>query len=180
MLIVAGAVALAVVLGAVAATFVVEYAEEQDERLAVRTALVRDMSASLADAIGTSGLAARGDVREPTHRRALTSWIIARDRIAAELAGRFPGEEIVRSWRAYGRAVGDYVRLGGVATDREALLGYLSAYARGSGVVWGHLAPASGLTSGSEFLVSYERLGAWLLRRGGQLVAQVLELDPEI
>jgi hypothetical protein len=180
MLLVAGAVALAVVLAAVAATFLIEYAHEQDERLEARSALVGDMSASLADAIGIAQLGARGDVREPTHRRALSDWTVARERIGAELGGRFPGEEIVRTWRAYGRAVGDYIRLGAVAVDRDALLGFLSAYAREAGVVWGHLAPPSGIVSGPEFQVAYEHLGAWLLRRGGELVRQVLSLEPDV
>jgi hypothetical protein len=146
----------------------------------VRTELVRDMSASLASAIGTAGLGARGDVTETASRRALADWVAARGRIGAELAGRFPGDEIVQAWRAYGRAVGDYIRLGGVAIDREALLGYLSSYARGAGVAWEDLAPPSGLTSGAEFLRAYDRLGDWLLRRGGELVADVLGLDPEV
>jgi hypothetical protein len=60
------------------------------------------------------------------------------------------------------------------------LLGYLSSYARGSGVVWGHLAPPSGLTSGGEFQTAYEKVGAWLLRRGGELVEHVLSLDPDV
>lgn len=155
-------------------------AQERDEQISVRTALARDISASLAEAIGTAGLAARGDVQEPTHRRALVAWTTARSRIAAELGGRFPNDDIVRQWRSYGRAVDAYVRLGGVSTDREAQVGYLSAYAREAGVDWAHLAPASGLTSGPQFQAEYERLGAWLVRRGGELVKLVLSLDPDV
>ena len=175
-----GAVALAVVLGAAAATFVVEYAREQDEQLAVRSALVDDMSASLADAIGAARLAARGDVREPVQRQALVAWTSASGRIEAELAGRFPDEDVLRRWRAYARAVDAYLRLGGPTNEREALLGYLSSYARGAAVVWGHLAPPSGLTTGPEFQAAYAQAGTWLLRRGGELVRLVLSLDPDV
>jgi hypothetical protein len=175
-----GAVVLAIVLGAAAATFVVEYAQEQDERLNVRTGLADDMSASLADALGAARLAARGDVREPVQRQALVEWTAASARIAAQLAGRFPDEDVVRQWRAYGRAVDAHLRLGGSTTDREALLGYLSNYARAAGVVWGHLAPPSGLTTGPEFQTAYAQVGTWLLRRGGELVQLVLSLDPDV
>ena len=171
---------LGVALTAVVVTVVAARVQERGEALDVRTALVDDMSSSLASAIGIAGLGARGDVTEPASRRALGEWVAARGRIGAELAGRFPGDEIVQAWRAYGRAVGDYIRLGGVTIDREALLGYLSSYARRAGVAWGDLAPASGLTSGAQFVTAYDRLGDWLLRRGGELVAQIVESDPAV
>jgi hypothetical protein len=172
---------LAVVLGAVAAVLVViERAQEHDEQLEVRTALVRDMSTSLAAAVGTARLAGRGDVQEPAYRDALVDWTAAGSRIAAELAGRFPDDDVVRQWRGYDRAVDAYLRLGGPTNERDELLGYLSSYARDAGVVWGHLAPPSGLTTGTEFQAAYARVGTWLIRRGGELVRRVLLLDPEV
>jgi hypothetical protein len=107
------------------------------------------------------------------------AWTAASGRIEAELAGRFPDEDVLRQWRGYGRAVDAYLRLGSPTNEREALLGYLSSYARAAGVVWGHLAPPSGLTTGPEFQTAYAQVGTWLLRRGGELVELVLSLDPE-
>jgi hypothetical protein len=179
-LVLLGAVALTIVLAAAAATFVVEHAQEQDEQHEIRTQLADDMSASLADAVGTARLAARGDVQEPVQRRALVAWTAAAGRIEAELAGRFPGADVLRQWRGYGRAVDAYLRLGGPTNERESLLGYLSSYGRAAGVVWGHLAPPSGLTTGSEFQTAYAQVGTWLLRRGGELVRLVLSLDPNV
>jgi hypothetical protein len=171
---------LAVLLGAAAASVIVERAHEQDEQQAVRTQLADDMSASLADAVGTARLAAHGDVREPVQRRALVAWTAASGRIEAQLAGRFPDDNVLRQWRGYGRAVDAYLRLGGPTDEREELLGYLSSYGRGAGVVWGDLAPPSGLTTGPEFQTAYAEVGTWLLRRGGELVQRVLSLDPDV
>jgi hypothetical protein len=168
------------VLGAAAATFVVEYAQEHNEQLAVRSALAQDMSTSLAEAIGAARLAARGDVREPAQRRALVDWTADGGRISVQLAGRFPDQDVGRQWRAYVRAIDAYLRLGGPTTEREPLLGFLSNYARAAGVVWGHLAPPSGLTTGPEFQTAYAQVGTWLLRRGGELVRLVLSLDPAV
>jgi hypothetical protein len=181
------------VLTALVAPIITGRWQDHQERLDARDQLAGDMTTAFASSIVTARMVANGQIYAPTpdraaqlfaaqseYNRGLRDWSIASARLAAELGARFPDDGIAADWRAYTAAVNGYYRLAAVTRDRALVIAAVRRYVGGRGIDWTALEREKNFRQSPPFLRAYETLGAWLLRRGDELVARVLTLSPRV
>jgi len=169
--------------------------QDRKQQIELRTSLASDMSRAYTDVIVNGRFVAGGLVYSGSTSKvkntaaaqrvwtsALHDWLVESGRLTAELTGRYPDEDVARSWRRYVAAVTAYMRIGSQLDPEERLrlLAGERAYVGDRILDWSALTRNKEFKKDPKFRASYAALGESLIARGDRLVEEELTLDPRV